>query len=517
MVEATERICGVLMHPTSLPNCSDAIGTIGKEAYTFIDWLVKNNQKMWQVLPLNPTGYGDSPYASFSAFAGNPFLIDLLDLNKQGDLTDEELATYNPPEHSFDRTDFGWIYENKMPLLYKASRNFKNKKAKDRRKQNFEKFKKENSDWLEDYAVFMALKASQKGTRWDYWPEELCSYQSRYNLQDWINDEDIEFIEYTQWIFYAQWASLRKYANSKGITIMGDAPIFVAYDSSDVWAHQDLYFLDGNGKPTVVAGVPPDYFSETGQLWGNPLYRWEKMKEDGYNWWMKRIKNLLKVTGIIRIDHFRGLSQYWEVQADEETAMNGKWVDGPGDDFFVQIKKNFKAGIPIVAEDLGLITPDVEKMRDDFDLPGMKIFEFAPWGETHFEKEGASFEFKVHRYLPKNYELNCVGYLGTHDNDTFIGWYRSLEDKQRNHLNEYLQVDNESDAVCASIKRLLDSDANTVIFSLQDLLGLDAGARMNTPGTCGAHNWSWRLSSFEDLNDAGIIPSLPKLVKEGRR
>lgn len=516
MKELQNRQSGLLCHPTCLPNDRDAIGTLGDSAYAFVDWLADRGQKLWQILPLNPTGYGDSPYASFSAFAGNPYLIDLFRLHAAGDLEDEDLADYKPPKGSAGRTDFEWLYNNKFVILMKAFARFKSK-AKGRRKASFEKYCEANADWLEDYSLFMAIKASNNGKPWGDWEGELKDYGKKIDPNLDIIKEDYEFQRYVQWIFFEQWSQVRKYANSKGIKIIGDMPIFVAYDSSDVWAHQGLFFLNEDGCSTVVAGVPPDYFSETGQLWGNPLYKWDTMKKDGYAWWVSRIKTLLKLCDIVRIDHFRAFSQYWEVGADEETAINGTWVDGPGESFFTSLNNAFKDGIPIIAEDLGLITPDVEKLRDDFDLPGMKIFEFAPWGNEYFEKDGAHFEFKVHRYLPENYPRNCVGYLGTHDNDTFSSWYRKLPDNQREHVKSYLGEHDERMVLWAAVERLWNSDANMVVASVQDLLGLGEEARLNTPGTCGTHNWSWRLESLEALDEHEVGARLESITRESGR
>lgn len=510
------RQSGLLFHPTCLPGRGDAIGTLGPEAYAFVDWLEKAGQKLWQILPLNPTGFGDSPYASFSAFAGNPYLIDLERLVKEGDLTLSEYGAYNPPGHTAGRVDFGWLYQNKFPILQKAFERFV-LKGKGRRKAAFEKFCEENKSWLDDYALFMAIKAGRGGQSWGDWEKELRAYGTSVNLSEAIIEEERDFVKYIQWVFFDQWGQLRKYANSKNIRIIGDMPMFVAYDSSDVWSHQDLFFLDSEGHSTVVAGVPPDYFSETGQLWGNPLYKWETMKKNGYEWWINRIATLLKLCDIVRIDHFRAFSQYWEVKAGEPTAINGDWVDGPGEDFFEALNAAFKGGIPIIAEDLGLITPDVEKLRDDFDLPGMKIFEFAPWGEDQFEQDGVHFEFKVHRYLPENYPKNCVAYLGTHDNDTFSSWYKKLPDEAKQNIRAYLDEQDDRVILWAAVEKLWTSDANLVVVSVQDLLGLGEEARLNTPGTCGTSNWSWRLADMAELDSHDLDGRLLKITADSGR
>jgi 4-alpha-glucanotransferase len=510
------RASGVLFHPTSFPGSRDAVGTLGDEAYSFIDWMKSTGQTLWQVLPLNPTGFGDSPYASFSAFAGNPYMIDLDRLLQEGDLSEADLEGYKAPGYTAGRVDYGWLYQNKMGILHTAYENFRIN-AKGKRKAAFEKFCTANEDWLNDYALFMALKESNGGQSWDKWKKELRSHDTLSNLEQYIIKEDYEFRRYAQWVFAEQWLSLRKYANDRGISIIGDVPFFVAYDSADVWANQDLFYLDEKGHPTAVAGVPPDYFSETGQLWGNPLYKWDVMKKREYTWWVRRLRKLLELVDLVRIDHFRGFSQYWEVKAGEETAINGKWVDGPGESLFVQFKKDLGEDLPIVAEDLGLITPDVEKLRDDFDLPGMKIFEFAPWGEEKFEQDGAQFEFKVHRYLPENYPRNCLAYLGTHDNDTFEGWYSDLTKEQKAHVQSYLGETDSRVVLWATLEKLWFSDANMVIVAVQDFLGLGNEARLNTPGTCGEHNWSWRLSDMTLLTNDKISGLISDMTEKSER
>lgn len=500
-----QRTSGVLFHPTSFPGGDDAVGTLGEEAYRFVDWLAAAGQRLWQILPLNPTGYGDSPYASFSAFAGNPYLIDVAQLVRDGDLTPAEVEAYNPPPESRNRVDFGWLYANKFPLLHSAYRRFR-REASPVRKRLFQRFCEENAGWLENYALFMAVKEACGGVPWSEWPAPLRSGGSYDDLQAAFDFEAYLFQKYLQWIFYTQWRSLREYANERGVSIVGDAPIFVAYDSADVWGNQDLFFLDENGAPTAVAGVPPDYFSATGQLWGNPLYNWEKMARSGFRWWLDRMDHLLQLVDLIRIDHFRGFAQYWKVPAGEETAVNGEWVDGPGDSFFKALEAQYGRDLPVIAEDLGLISPDVEKLRDDFGLPGMKIFEFAPWGEESFERDGAVFEFKVHNYLPENYPRRSVVYPGTHDNETFAGWYNRLDEGARRHLCSYLETSVEDpDAVrWLVLERMWHSDANTAIVSMQDLLGLGDDARLNSPGSCGPHNWSWRLQDMA-LAETGAV------------
>ncbi|MCK4906463.1 MAG: 4-alpha-glucanotransferase [Spirochaetes bacterium] len=516
MRSAEKRYSGLLFHPTCFPNKHDAIGTLGEEAYSVLDWMSKSGQKLLQVLPLNPTGYGDSPYASFSAFACNPYLIDLPLLKESGDLSEDDLDAYKPPESSLEKVDFGWLFKNKLPVLRLAYDNFL-KSSKNKRKSSFKKFCTNNSSWLNDYALFMTIKEDQEGKLWNEWPLELKNYTSFNKMIGMVSRENFEFHCYVQWIFNVQWHNFKKYASDYSIRIIGDAPIFVAYDSADVWANQDLFFLDSTGATTCVAGVPPDYFSVTGQLWGNPLYNWEMMKQRDYSWWIRRIKNLLDYVDIIRIDHFRGFAQYWEVGAGEETAINGKWVDGPGEDFFDVLAGEFSDELPIVAEDLGLITPDVDKLRNDFNLPGMKILEFAPWGEDAFEIELVKYPFKVHKYLPENYEKNCVAYLGTHDNDTFIGWLDSLNENQINNLKYYLNETQGSGLLWSALEKIWDSDANMVLVAIQDLLALDAESRLNTPGTLGSHNWSWRLSDISQMNQEGLMEKFHNMTIDSLR
>ena len=484
------RASGILLHPTSFPG-PHGIGDLGENAYKFIDYLVEAKQTLWQVLPLGPTGYGDSPYASFSSFAGNPLLINLDKLVEQGDLSPEDLAEI--PDFPTDFIDYGWVIYWKTPLLEKAADNFLAHAGTERQAQ-FEIFCAAQAHWLDDFALFMAVKEEfdQKakeedvfGAMWsNFWDKDIA-LRTPKAVAHWHKKkaDRIAVRKVIQFYFYEQWAALKKYANDNGIKIIGDIPIFVAPDSVDVWANSDLFFLDDNGQPTVVAGVPPDYFSETGQLWGNPLYRWEKMQANGFKWWIRRIKATLQLVDIIRIDHFRGFAAYWEVPADEESAINGRWVKVPGRELFETVDKEL-GHLPILAEDLGVITPDVEELRDMFNFPGMKILQFA------FDaKERGSLD-TTNVYLPHNYIYNCVVYPGTHDNDTTLGWYNERTDDERDLIRRYLARD-EQDIVWEFIRLAMASAARYALFQMQDVLNLDSDTRMNTPSVLGG-NWAWR-------------------------
>ncbi len=474
------RSAGILLHPTALPG-RFGIGEIGEPAFRFVDFLVESGQTLWQILPLGPTGYGDSPYACFSAVAGNPLLINLEWLEAEGDIAGEDLA--QAPKFPEASVDFGRVISFKTAVLHRAARNFR-KHADNERQQAFADFCTENEGWLEDFALFMALKEAHGGAVWNTWEWELASRQPEA-LAAWRErlDEAVYAHCYFQYQFFRQWGELKRYANEHGIQIIGDIPIFVAYDSADIWANPELFKLDENRLPTVVAGVPPDYFSATGQLWGNPIYRWDVMAEQGNRWWIQRFQQTLKTVDIIRLDHFRGFEAYWEVPAGEPTAVKGKWVKGPGVDFFHAVKAEL-GDLPIIAEDLGFITPGVVALRDTFDFPGMKILQFA------FASDASN------PYLPHNYTSNVVVYTGTHDNETTMGWYQSREAAEREALHAYLGP--HSEAINWGLIRLAyESVADIAITPLQDVLGLGNEARMNTPGKFGG-NWSWRFR-MEDL------------------
>ena len=473
---AHPRSSGILLHPTSLPG-PYGIGDLGAEAYRFLDLLAEMGQSLWQVLPLGPTGFGDSPYASFSAFAGNPLLISPDLLEKDGLLSRKDLETL--PAFPETYVEYGDVIPFKTKLLHKAYETF-NADASSGQKGDFDRFSRENISWLEDFGLFMALKDIHQAV-WNNWPEDLAMRNpTALSKAKKAYGQMINAHKFFQYLFFKQWQAVKKYANSLGIKIIGDIPIFVAYDSADVWAHQDLFYLDKEAHPTIVAGVPPDYFSETGQLWGNPLYRWNIMAKNGYNWWMERFRINTLMVDMIRLDHFRGFEAYWEIPAGEKTAINGRWIKCPGAKFFHTLKKNL-GDIPIIAEDLGVITTEVEALRDAFGFPGMKILQFAFGGGPD------------NPYLPHNYPPNCVVYTGTHDNDTTVGWYSSSSTPQeQDHVRRYAQTSG-SEIHWDMIRLALASVSHTAVVPLQDILGLDGRARMNFPGKPSG-NWRWRYT-----------------------
>jgi 4-alpha-glucanotransferase len=484
------RSSGILLHPTSFPG-PHGIGDLGARAYEFIDFLVEAGQSVWQVLPLGPTGYGDSPYASFSSFAGNPLLISLDKLVKLGDLSPADLA--DVPDFPRDAVDFGWVIQWKMPLLQQAARNFLTK-ANPGRKADFETFCEWQAGWLDDYALFMAVKthfdqqarqAGVFGAMWsNYWAKDIALRRPAA-VARWQQDqaETIALRKVWQYYFFEQWSGLKSYANQRGLKIIGDIPIFVAPDSVDVWANRELFHLDAEGQPTVVAGVPPDYFSETGQLWGNPLYDWAAIAAKNFRWWIERIQATLQLVDIIRIDHFRGFEAYWEIPAGEETAIKGRWIKGPGMALFEAIEQSL-GDLPILAEDLGVITPEVEALRDHFEFPGMKVLQFA------FDSKEAGSLNASNAFLPHNHGRNAVVYTGTHDNDTTKGWYRGRTLEEKDLIRRYLGRPDD-DIVWDFIRMAIASVARLAIIPMQDILNLDSDARMNIPSTLGG-NWAWR-------------------------
>lgn len=478
------RSSGILLHPTSLPS-KFGIGDLGKEAYGFIDFLSDAGQKLWQVLPLNPAGYGNSPYNCFSAFAGNPLLISFEELLYQGLLQPSDLT--NIPDFSKDKVAYKTVISFKYPLLQRSFDYFKNNSSHEI-KYEFNAFCEQNNFWLDDYALFMSLKDVYKEKVWNKWDKEISQRQPEAIEEATQKYADsILFHKYLQYQFFKQWSFLKKYANERNISIIGDIPIFVAYHSADVWSHPGMFFLDKEGNPTVVAGVPPDYFSATGQRWGNPLYRWDIMAYKKYTWWINRFKITLKLVDILRIDHFRGFEAYWEIPACENTAINGRWVKGPEADLFHAIEKAL-GKLPIIAEDLGVITPKVEALRDKFNFPGMKILHFAFGSDAN------------NQYLPHAFFKNCVIYTGTHDNDTTVGWFKnSITSQEKKHVLAYLGKTNESQIHWDLIRLALSSVADMSIFPLQDVLGLGSKARMNLPGEA-LGNWKWRYTS-QMLND----------------
>ncbi len=480
------RSAGVLLHPTSLPG-RYGIGDLGGAAYHFVDFLLKARQSLWQILPLGPTGYGDSPYQSFSAFAGNPLLISPDKLVSDGYLTAE--AVREVPAFPAERVDFGWVIDYKNGLLRQAYQHFQLYGLGSQR-EAFDTFCTAERYWLDDYALFMALKnhhVAHEGGVWNTWPGDIARREpgAMVYWSELLADE-VRYYKYLQFLFFGQWLALKAYANERGIQIIGDIPIFVAFDSADVWANQGLFYLNDDGSPAVVAGVPPDYFSETGQRWGNPLYRWYEMSQNNYAWWTARLKMCFTQADIVRIDHFRGFDAYWEIPATEPTAVIGKWIKGPGSAFFSAVEENL-GELPLIAEDLGLITPEVVALRDRFDFPGMKILQFAFGGERNSQ------------FLPHTFDHNCVVYTGTHDNETVLGWYANASEDERDHVRRYMAVDGSN--VCWDMIRMAYmSVANTAVSTLQDLMELGNEARMNFPGRP-AGNWQWRYRP-EQLTDA---------------
>jgi len=498
------RASGVLLHPTSLPG-QFGIGDLGSVAYQFADSLISTGQRLWQLLPLGPAGYGNSPYQCLSVFAGNPLLIspERLIADKSLDPADLE----NAPSFPEDRIDYGAVIEFKMLLLRKSFERFERKAAQHKRKE-FEVFCQQNASWLETYSLFMALKEAHGLTAWSTWEEDIRRRQPE-SLKRWNRklDHEIRHHKYQQYQFFKQWRELRKYCNEHQIRFIGDMPIFVALDSAEVWSHPRMFYLDDGGKPTVVAGVPPDYFSKTGQLWGNPLYRWDVLAKDDYAWWVERFRAIRDFVDIIRVDHFRGFEKYWEISATDTTALNGRWVPGPGAALFEAVQKAL-GRLPIIAEDLGVITPEVDALREQFGFPGMRVLQFAFGSDP-----------KADDYRPHNYPRNCVVYTGTHDNDTTIGWFRgedvkdstqSKEERQRERqvaLN-YLGTDGR-EINWDFIRLALMSAADTAIIPMQDILGLDSEARMNLPGKAEG-NWCWRFTP--DMLTEEIKTRLRKLT-----
>lgn len=473
------------------------IGTLGKEAYRFVDFLHKSGQSYWQILPLNPTNYGDSPYQSFSSYAGNPYFIDLDMLIEEGLLNKEEADRFDFGEDEL--IDYGKLYLHRESLLKIAFSRFK-------KDESFENFVLENSYWLDDFALFMTIKKKFSDTSWQNWSkpyrvrdrEALKQVSSEYS-------ELLSFYKFVQFKFSEQWKALKSYANGKGIKIIGDMPIYVAYDSADVWASPEQFALNKDGKPKKVAGCPPDAFSEDGQLWGNPIYNWKLMKEQKYVWWKKRISYALSLYDVLRIDHFRGFESYYAIPYGEKSAKNGRWVKGPGIEFFDELKKKFGKNMPIIAEDLGHLTPAVFKMHKQTGFPGMKVLQFA------FDSREES------EYLPHNYIKNCVVYTGTHDNDTIMGWLKSAAPEDVRNAHNYLNYPNDEGFNWAMIKAAMMSVADTCIIMMNDLIGLDSSGRINVPSTVGT-NWKWRIKS-ECINEwlAEILYENTRLYGRNRK
>jgi 4-alpha-glucanotransferase len=492
------RAAGVLLHPTSLPG-AHGIGDLGAQALSFAGYLHAAGIKIWQVLPLNPTGYGDSPYQSLSAFAGNPLLISLEELAEDGLL--DQNALYSLPEFLAGRIDFSLVIPWKFDLLRRAASNFFALRASPE-KPDFEHFVECNRSWLDDYALFMAAKDAHGGKVWTAWDPDLAARHPSA-MREWSEklSSEIAAYKYWQFKFFRQWKTVKDYCARLGIRIMGDIPIYAAHDSADVWANPEIFWLDQKGNPLKVSGVPPDYFSATGQLWGNPIYRWDVMKTSGYRWWIERLRSSLNVFDMVRLDHFRGFEAYWEIPAGEPTAMHGQWVKGPGAELFRALTDSL-GPLPVVAENLGVITPEVEAIRRQFDYPGMAILQFA-----------FSTDPQAPTFRPHNHEQHLVAYTGGHDNDTMVGWWRSGAAQstrtQADVKKEYADAQNyfgvtteqfDSGVNWIFIRELMKSVADTVLVPMQDILGLGSEARMNIPGTLGG-NWTWRLRS-DDLPDS---------------
>lgn len=472
----SKRKGGILLHITSLPG-NEGVGTLGKNAFQFIDFLKETGQKMWQILPLGPVGAGDSPYQCFSAFAGNPILIDLKLLVEDEIL--DKIILEQIPRFVQKRVDFKKVKKWKYEILGKAFSTYQNK-VHEKFQNEYYAFLDEHSWWLNDYALFMSAKNYYgDDVLWTEWENDF-KFRDSSALQR-VREQltaQVDFHKFLQFLFFRQWFSLKEYANSNGIEMVGDVPLYVSTDSADVWTNTDIFLLDENLIPTEVGGVPPDYFSEIGQLWGNPVFNWQRLKERDYDWWMARLHFNLKMFNHVRIDHFRGLESFWSVSAGEETAIKGKWVPAFGFEMLAKIKGQI-GELPFIAEDLGIITPEVDRLREDFDLPGMKVLQFA------FSTDSS------HNYLPHNSETNFVAYTGTHDNNTTQGWLNSVSGDEKKLAQLYLGKNAEK-MLGNAIEMIWASVADRAIISMQDLLELDSDARMNTPGT-GSGNWGWRF------------------------
>jgi 4-alpha-glucanotransferase len=479
------RSSGVLLHPTCLPG-PDGIGDLGEPAFRFVDWLEKCGQSLWQVLPLGPTSFGDSPYQALSAFAGNPLLVSLDRLVREGWLLAEDLSAR--PRFDEHRVDFGSVITWKTEMLDRSWSVFQDR-ATASHWSEFEGWCAQQP-WLDDFALFMALKDENQGKPWTQWPTDLAGSIPEALAEASLQlEKSTRAQKYRQWLFFSQWLELKAFAMARGIRLIGDIPIFVAHDSSDVWARSELFLLDEKGLPTSVAGVPPDYFSKTGQLWGNPLYDWDRLKDEDYRWWVERVKTCLETVDLVRLDHFRGFEAYWEVPVGEKTAEKGKWVRGPGEDFFRVLRRELGGRLPVIAEDLGVITPAVEQLREACDLPGMKVLQFAWSGPDNV-------------FLPHEHVRNCVVYSGTHDNDPTLGWWNHLADSAMRELVAEYTGCTPDEPHWTLIRLGMMSTAHTFIATMQDVLGLGREARMNLPGE-GKGNWNWRMSADAWLDPAG--------------
>ncbi len=469
-----ERSSGILMHISSLPG-EYGIGDFGKEAYRFVDFLVKSGQKNWQILPLGVTSFGDSPYQCFSAFAGNPYFIDLNEMLINNFIIQDDLKRYELNTNDYTKVDYGLLYKNKMKLLRIAYNNTKLQLY-----DEYRYYYDSNIEWLREFVLFMSLKSKHDNKSWYEWEPQYKKYDSDAVIKfEEENQDEIYFWVFTQYFFYRQWNKLKQYANAKGIKIIGDLPIYVSEDSSDIWSSPEYFNLDKNLVPKTVAGVPPDGFTDDGQLWGNPIYDWDAMEAEGYKWWIKRIEQSFKTYDILRIDHFRGFESYWEVDHASTTAANGRWIKGPGNKLFDKIKEEL-GDLNIIVEDLGYSTPEVTKMVRDSGFPNMKVLQFAfnPWEESE--------------HAPHGFDKNCVVYTSTHDNQTIMGWFETLPIDIFEYTCKYLKLNYDEGLNWGVIRGAWASTANLAIASMQDFLGLNDQARMNTPGTLGG-NWAWRV------------------------
>ncbi|MEM7556009.1 MAG: 4-alpha-glucanotransferase [Cyanobacteria bacterium P01_A01_bin.84] len=486
------RASGILLHPTSLPS-NHGIGDLGESAYEFVDFLENSGQKLWQILPLGPTGYEHSPYImNFSTFAGNPLMISLEQLQAEGLLNESEVSPLpTSTEDNPQRVNFDRVIPHKTKILKQAYQRFEQSLAQKSHSQ-FQQFCQEQAWWLDDYVLFMALLEENGNKPWSSWDKDLATRQpDALKAKSEALKDQILYHKFLQFTFFQQWKKLREYANKKNIQIVGDISIYVCHNSSDVWAKPEIFQLDENTlEPAYIAGVPPDYFSATGQLWGNPVYDWDKLKETNFEWWIQRFRATLLYVDIVRIDHFRGFEAYWRVPASEETAINGEWVLAPGFEFFETLGSSL-GSLPVMAEDLGIITPEVEELRDKFEFPGMRILQFAFGG-------GADNPYLTHNYIP-----NCVVYPGTHDNDTAIGWWQTTGDAERKHVARYLGYSSPEEIKEINwefIRMALASVGDLAVLPLQDILGKDGSGRMNDPSV-NAGNWRWRYTGSDLLTE----------------
>ena len=488
-----ERGSGILMHISSFPT-NYGIGTMGSEAYRFVDFLQKSGQKYWQILPIGPTSYGDSPYQSFSTFAGNPYFIELDKLREDGALNFEEYANLDWGSDR-EKVDYEKIFKNRFKVLQIAY-----SRDRQRKREEIHKFRVENSYWIENYAMFMALKFANNLSMYRTWGDDLVMRKPEAIIEVYNKlDEEIDFWVYVQFLFYKQWNALKEYANKQGIKIIGDIPIYVAEDSADAWSHNEVLMLEADGTPIKVAGCPPDGYAPKGQLWGNPLYNWDYLKSTNYEWWVQRLTAALKMYDIVRVDHFRAFDAFYAIEYGREDATVGEWLKGPGNDFFNKIREIFGETPALIAEDLGTITDDVRALLKYSGFPGMKVMQF---GFTPGEDSD---------YLPHNYPKNSVVYIGTHDNDTLKGWFNSQPEHVRRFAVDYLRLTEEEGLNWGFIKSMLGTVSDTAIITMQDILDLGSEARMNTPSTMG-NNWNWRLKSMELLNDE-LASKLLKITK----